>query len=249
MDGSRRDPYLDQRMVGFIEKFARKNYWRVSSWIDLDDLIQDGMMCYAKCRRRYVDDLGTLPERPITSDHRKMMMGAVMTAFARHVHGLASYRTEHDAECCLSDMVSSDDDARDVVDNIHAESGIESCVALLVNAPPEIAELFRILVEDARAAATFVRDGFGRRETMNQHARRVTAGGSLIKSRRSRTRRQIEPLYWQIVRGDAICCGGSTRVRMGRRALRETTNEFYCRLLGLDPRNNDVRGMVRDYLS
>lgn len=249
MDGSRRDPYLDDGMIGYIEKFARKNYWRVASWIDLDDLVQDGFMCFAKCRHRYVDVLKSLPEQPTIPDHRRMMMGAVMTAFTRHVHGLASDRTERADERCFADVARPDSDAYvDVADNTPAEPGIESCV-LLVGAPREVADLFRILVGDAHAAAVLVRDGLGKRETMAQHARRVTANGGSSEPRRSRARRQTESLHWVIIRGAAICCGGSTRVRIGHKALRETTNEFYCRLLGLDSREHDVRGMVCDYLS
>lgn len=39
------------------------------------------------------------------------------------------------------------------------------------------------------------------------------------------------------------------RVKIGRRAIRETTNEFYCRHLGLDPELIDLPQLVRDYFS
>lgn len=43
--------------------------------------------------------------------------------------------------------------------------------------------------------------------------------------------------------------GLRTRIVRNRRRLRETKNEYYCRLLGLDPRENDVAGRVRALLS
>ena len=92
---------------------------------------------------------------------------------------------------------------------------------LLVGAPWEIAELVAVLAGDALRAAAFVRDPRGTRETNSQHVRRLAAGDGDVKFRRARLR---------------------------RRSTRETTNEFYCRLLGLDPREHDVRKLVRDYL-
>lgn len=47
--------------------------------------------------------------------------------------------------------------------------------------------------------------------------------------------------------GDALI--DFARVKIGRRSIRETTNEYYCRLLKLDPRENDIVGTVRQYFS
>lgn len=219
---SYRDSYLDAGMRAYIAKFARRNYWRIASWYDLDDLIQDGFFCYAKCRARYVLELKTLPEIPTSPDHRKLMMRLVMTAFTRHVHDLSIDRTECAAECCFADAGEADRDFSDeVARTVAAPPGPESLVDLLAAAPREVADLIAILVGDAVRAAAFVRDAGGLRETAVQHVRRVAAGDGRTKFRRSRLR---------------------------RRSVRETTNELYCRLLGLDPREHDVRRMVRDYL-
>lgn len=37
------------------------------------------------------------------------------------------------------------------------------------------------------------------------------------------------------------------RLKLGRRRLRETTNAYYCRQLGLDPDKVDLPSMMRDY--
>jgi hypothetical protein len=42
---------------------------------------------------------------------------------------------------------------------------------------------------------------------------------------------------------------GSVRVQRGRKALRETRNEFFCRLIGLDPAQTNLAQQLSDYLS
>lgn len=44
---------LPKAVVGWIYNHARKNYWRVAAWYEVDDLIQDGLMIAYKCRERY----------------------------------------------------------------------------------------------------------------------------------------------------------------------------------------------------
>lgn len=234
MNGSGRDPYLDDGMQGFIANFARKNYWKVSSWYDLDDLVQDGFMCFAKCRARYVEMDNPEPTR----DDIRIMMARVRTTFERHIIKLAHNKTggtiAAGVECSFASMGGPDKDFGDEVARIEpAPPGPESVAALLAGAPWEVAELFTILAGDAARAAAFVRDVSGRRETRGQHVSRLDAGGGMIKHRRVRR-------PWR---------GPDGRFRRPRWSVRETTNEFYCRLLGLDPRAHDVRKMVRDYLS
>ncbi len=48
---------LPKPVIGWIYNHARKNYWRMASYYELDDLIQDGLMCAYKCLDRYGTDL------------------------------------------------------------------------------------------------------------------------------------------------------------------------------------------------
>ncbi len=50
-------PNLPPSVVGWIYNHARKNYWRMASWYEIDDLIQDGLVCAYKCLDRYGPDL------------------------------------------------------------------------------------------------------------------------------------------------------------------------------------------------
>lgn len=48
-------PGVDRNLVRSIISTARKNYWRMPAWMDLDDLIQEGFVCLARCRVKYPD--------------------------------------------------------------------------------------------------------------------------------------------------------------------------------------------------
>lgn len=226
-----RDPYADYGMRGFIAKFARRNYWRVADWYDLDDLVQDGWLCYYKCRDRYVGRGRPLPARDPDPDHVRWMMSLVMTSFARHVHTLAS-RHSASPELVISQVSAIDESIPAAWDRI-APAVLDS--HLIYDASREVLDLLSVLVEDARDSFVgFRRRRQGRvavRETNSQREARLgdaTVGGLL------RT----------CLRDD-----GGGRVRLGRRAVRETTNEFYCRVLGLDPGERDVRAMIKDFLA
>jgi hypothetical protein len=48
-----REKYLDAGLKGWIVNTAKRNYWRVASYYELDDLISDGYLAYAVCKARY----------------------------------------------------------------------------------------------------------------------------------------------------------------------------------------------------
>jgi DNA-directed RNA polymerase specialized sigma24 family protein len=45
--------FPDRGAERWMYNFARKNHWRVSAWLDLDDLIQEGWLAYYETRKRY----------------------------------------------------------------------------------------------------------------------------------------------------------------------------------------------------
>src|SRR3974390_506351 len=85
------DPYLDRAMRGWIINHAKRQYWRVAAWYDLADLIQDGFLCYYKCKARYTNL--TFLNHPLPEDKRRFM-SLVQRAFANHITNLANRRTE-----------------------------------------------------------------------------------------------------------------------------------------------------------
>lgn len=77
--GTRRHP--DQGVIGWIAKTAIKNQWRVSQWMDIDDLIQDGL-------ERYFITCAFYPG--VNPAHR---MALFKTNYINHLHTLSSKRS------------------------------------------------------------------------------------------------------------------------------------------------------------
>lgn len=67
----------DSGMAYWTKSFLRKNYWRVSAYLDYEDFVQEAGRVYTKCYWRY----NHLPA--------KVLMGVYMRALANHVHDLS----------------------------------------------------------------------------------------------------------------------------------------------------------------
>lgn len=68
---------LQEPVMGWIINHAKKNYWRMSSWYELDDLIQDGIVCGYKCLQVY-----GIPPYEIDDQH---FMKLVQTTFYNYI--------------------------------------------------------------------------------------------------------------------------------------------------------------------
>lgn len=211
MTAKHSDPYLDAGMHGYIRNTAVREFWRVSAWYDdVADLVQDGYLCFAKCRARYVDKLKVLPADNPTPDDRKQMMAMVRTSFDRHVKFVLTQHIKDGWEVPASQLVRAGaEEPADPWDVLASpQMGDASLVDLVRSLPAEIQQLIVILAGDGAEA---LRMGYSRLE------RRKTAGGAV-------------------------------RFVRHRRRLRETTNQYYCRLVGLDPDKHDLVGQVRALL-
>jgi len=189
--------YLDEGMRGWIVNTALKEHWRVEQLTEVDDLIQDGYLCYAKCRNRYIGKKTShtyLPPKHPTKDNLRHFQSLVKTAFMNHIFTLAAKHKGVNVYA-VSQVKKQETTADNAVWDKFLPQQPEqaSLFSLVANAPEEIKQLVTLLVSD---------------------------GLDLLKFERR---------------------------RKGRRALRETNNEFYCRILGIDPANTDMVGKLRDY--
>lgn len=75
--------FLDQGARQWIYKTACKNLWRVSTFYELDDLIQDGFMCFALCREKYSQRV----------ENSKHFMSLLQTVFRNHITDLSNDRS------------------------------------------------------------------------------------------------------------------------------------------------------------
>lgn len=73
---------LDAGLRGWLIITAQRNYWRVASYYEVDDLIADGFLIWAKCRKRYSN---------VTE--RRHFMALFKVAYTNHIIGLANKRT------------------------------------------------------------------------------------------------------------------------------------------------------------
>lgn len=191
------DPYLDAGMRGFIVNTARKEYWRVAEWYALEDLIQDGYLCYAKCHARYVGRVTEghrfLPAQNPDRDSIRHMMGLVRTAYCNYIVDLAKKHMKVPTRA-VSQMVGDVGGEAAVWDKLLPSAPEASTLwTLVLSAPAELKELITILASDGAQALNFERRG------------------------------------------------------RGKLSARETTNEFYCRLLRLDPKQRDIVTELRSY--
>lgn len=85
---------MDQGARLWVYKTARKNLWRVSGHIDIDDLVQDGMYFWQRICTRYPN---------VT--HPPHRMALFKTAFTNHIHDLSKKNldviTESDLDVTL----------------------------------------------------------------------------------------------------------------------------------------------------
>lgn len=172
------DPFLDAGMRGWIVNTAKKNYWRVASWYEFDDLVQDGYMCYYKCRNRYAvlrkAKYGDNSEKV----QRRRIMALVKVAYHNHIATLAMKQSRL-REQAMSHVFDGED-ANAVWERYLPCSEEEAtCHAMFANAPAEILGLIKVLNQDGLDAATYLRKRVGGRqlrETNDERFRRLLKG-------------------------------------------------------------------------
>ena len=99
---------MDQGVRGWIFKTARENMWRVSSHIDLTDLMQDGFLIWHRVCIKYPNVTAT-----------KHRMGLFKTAFTNHIHDLSKKKSrldlvaEADLDTSMEAMLEGEDPSTD----------------------------------------------------------------------------------------------------------------------------------------
>src|ERR1700723_269173 len=101
------DPYLDAGLKGWMVNTARKHYWKVASHYEFEDLIQDGYLCFAKCRAGFKYEGG-----PDFGHNRKTFMAFFQMAFINHITDLQKDPRSQRQELVAADL--SEDQANAV---------------------------------------------------------------------------------------------------------------------------------------
>ena len=141
------DPFLDEGVRGWIVKMAHKHYWRVAAWYEIEDLIQDGYLCYAKCRKSYRPD----PNKAVDNlDDRRTFMIYLSRSFMNRITDLANSRTRT-PEVVASDLSDDQSEGIETWTASASELSDASLASLLATAPAEIIEILKALLVEGKA--------------------------------------------------------------------------------------------------
>lgn len=163
----RRPMPMDESAKRWLYKQAHKHLWRVCQWYDLDDLIQDGMMCWWKVVRRYPE----VRDRP-------HMMRLFQTTFTNHVHALANRRTNQ-LDMLMDDPFpfSGDHPLRDIVGDEGDAASFAELVAHLSKVSEPARKLLALYTTDEgcrQMRTIYRRRRGGQRETTGERIARLT---------------------------------------------------------------------------
>lgn len=154
------DRYFDKGLRGWIVRTARKHYWRVAAYHDLDDLIQEGLLAYAICRARYRDKV----------QNRRHFMALVQVVYMNRITDLANERTKC-LEVCASQIAVEGRELQVMEYLAGGADGDAELQAVLARAPAEV-RAFLALFETPEGLAELDkplrRRGDGTRETMEE---------------------------------------------------------------------------------
>lgn len=169
----------------WLARAIKKNYWRVSGWYDLDDLMQEGYFAYYYVVRHY--------PQVTHSPHR---MALFKLTFNSVICNLANQRTRRVEEVCESELGPADEGGS-FFDGAAADPDIAEAVAELAAAPQYVRDAVALLSSgDRRLRHKPRRSGPGRRrrETLNELLCRLTG---------------YDPQMTDIVGGIRACLGES----------------------------------------
>lgn len=158
------DPLLDAGVRGLVVNMAKKNFWRVANWYEIDDLIQDGYMCWAKVRQAY-------PK----IKNIKHLTALFKTTFSRYIIDLSNKKREGE-ELVISQFIDERSNGiREWESLLGVTDEVGTASILLHSMPSELKELWRYLTSESgraelRGRYQTVR---GVRETTNQFLCRV----------------------------------------------------------------------------
>lgn len=164
---------MDDGARGWLVKTATKNFWRVARWYDLDDLIQDGFVCYYKVMLKY--------PTAIDAPHR---MALFKRTYTNYIHDLSTSRTKSVAEFLASDLTPQDAEGGERSEMIAASipcphSDMVSVGAILATAPERVRRVLALFADDEdrvalRSAYRLRRIGKRLvRETLNERLCRI----------------------------------------------------------------------------
>lgn len=154
---------MDDGARGWLIKTANANFWRVSKWYELDDLIQDGYLCYYKVKSKY----------PTATD-APHQMALFKVTYINFIHDLATSRTRAVVEVLDTDLGGQGDDGPEgsiLANTIECPlGGLAEFAAFASKAPQRVREVLKLFASN---------DGFPALRSAYRHRR--VAGSHLVR--------------------------------------------------------------------
>lgn len=137
--GGTRD--LDAGAQRWLAKEARRNLWRVAHWYELEDLIEDGILCWHIVLAKYPQ----VQARP-------QLMRLLQTTYRNHIHQLANKRSVQIPEVCVAQLPDTvpDPDAELMTWVIEAPLPLRNCLLALLAQPEQAARPLRHKLDGQR---------------------------------------------------------------------------------------------------
>jgi hypothetical protein len=161
-------PEMDASAIRWLWKTARKNYWRVSHWYDLDDLVQDGYLHYARLCNKYPD-----------IEIRAHIMGLFKRIYLNHIHDLSKRRTRGPVEVLECDLLTRQTDSNDesplLWESLCAVDSEQDFFDLIASAPTPVQQILNLFTTEAscKLLRAPYRWRHGTRETFNERLCRM----------------------------------------------------------------------------
>lgn len=155
------DKYFDRGLRGWIVRTAKKHYWRLAAWHDLDDLIQEGLLAYVICRQRYRYKV----------QNRRHFMALVQVVFINRITDLANERTAGE-DIAISQIAAQGKELHALEYLAGGADGDAELQAVLAMAPAEVAAYLRLFDTPegiVRLEMPLRRRADGTRETTGEH--------------------------------------------------------------------------------
>jgi hypothetical protein len=162
---------MDDGARRWLLNTARANFWRVSRWYDLDDLIQEGCEVYYYVLNRYAK-----------AKDPPHIMCLFKLSFMSRLHDLANQRTRRPEDVCDADLGFDDGSGTaSFFDGVTADTDVREAAAALATAPQYVKDAMALFsTEDGlrRLRSQYRRVPTGgrrtRRETLNERFCRLT---------------------------------------------------------------------------
>jgi hypothetical protein len=148
------DPYLDAGLRGWLVNAVHKHHWKVASWFDFDDLLQEGYLCFAKCRARFEP---MHPEFEAHDEDRRRFMAYFQMAFNNRITDLQQNPRSKLQEIGYAQLSDTQAEGIEAWTESAAELSDASLATLLANAPAEIADMLKQILLDGVADVPYLR--------------------------------------------------------------------------------------------